>query len=342
MLSGLLALSSLAACDIPTSAPIIDVRWLVPAQTSRISVSTLLPGGVSILADSSGFTVNAASATVTRALSADCAPCAAGNGFTGPKPAFIAIASTSTSVPPDISSASLTSGSLVINVANNYTFDPLRPNGTSAPFGNATITVSNGSTSLGSTVINGSTTALNPNGTLSITVPLAGPISGASPITIAFTVNSPAGGVVQMDASRTIVVTVIPTALKVANANVSVAGRTLSSSLNMNLDVDSAITNRVIDGKMQLTIVNPFAVTSTATVKLQPDNGAVINKIVSLGLNTTTATIPLTLAEVRSLFGHNVTITIAGAANATGPVSVSPRQTVVVTTRFDLTLEVGS
>jgi hypothetical protein len=344
-LSGLLALSLGAACDIPTEAPIIDQRWVVPSQTSRISVANLLPAGVSILADSSGFTVSAATASVTRPLSADCAACAAGNGFTGPKPAFTATATMSTSLPVDIGSATLTGGSLVLNVTNNYTFDPLRPNGASAPFGNAVITVTNGSTSLGTTTIDGSTTALNANGgTLSLTIPLAGTISGATPVAVTVTVNSPAGGAVLMDASRTISVTATPTNLKVASANVSVAGRSLSSSTSFDLTgVSSTITDHVLAGAMLLTVVNPFTVTSNLTVTLQPSGGAAIVKNVTLGVGTTTQSIQFTQNEIKALLGHNLSITYTGAATATaGPVNISPKQAVVVTSKLDISLELGS
>lgn len=342
-LSGLSALSLGAACDIPTEAPIVDQRWVVPSQTSRISVANLLPSGVTILGDSSGFTVSAAAASVTRALSQDCPTCVAGNGFTGPKPAFTATASMTTSLPSDISSATLTGGSLVINVTNNYGFDPLRPNGAAAPFGNATITVSNGNTSLGTTTVDGSTQALPANGgTLNVTVPLAGTITGSSPVTVTITLSSPAGSPVFMDASKTIVVTATPTGLKVATAGVSVAGRTLSTTTSMNLsDVDQSISDHVLSGALLLTIVNPFTVTSNLTVTLKPDNGAAITKPLTLGLGTTTQSIALLQSELKSLLGHNVTLTVTGTPSSSGAVTISPKQAVVVTAKLDISLELG-
>lgn len=347
-LAGGMPLALLAACGLPTEvpkAPIIDVRWVVPTQSTRITVANLLPSGVTILSDSSGFTVSAANASITRALSLDCATCVALLGLSAPKPAFVASASASTSLPVDIVSATLlTGGTLQINVTNNYTFDPLKPNGASAPFGYVVITVSNGATVLGKDSVDGATIPLPSNGgTLARSIPLAGTISGSSPVTVLMTLNSPAGSSVLMDASRTISVTATPTNLKVASANVAVANRQVNSSSTIDLaGVDSMIINHVQNGSLLFTIVNPFTVTGTLSAKLTPQGGATITKTVALATGNSTAKIDFTTAELRSLLGHSVTLTYTGAVNATaGAVSISPKQAVVVTTRLDINLEVG-
>ena len=343
-MAGAVALLSTAACDMPTAAPIVEQRWVVPGETSRIAVATLLPSGVSILPDSSGFTLSAAMATVARPLSADCALCVSGNGLTGPKPALLVNASMSSVLASDISSATLTGGSLAFSVTNNYNFDPLRPNGNAAPYGSAVITVSNGLTVLGTMTLDGSAHALAANGgKLDVNIPLLGGISGSTPVSVSIAVNSPEGAPVLMDASRTISASAIPQNLKVANALVSVAGRTLSSSSDIDFsDVGDGIADRTQKGALLLAIENPFAVTSALTVKLQPQGGDLIVKSVPLGTGNTTQTIEFTKDELKKLFGHNVHVTISGLANsASGPVSVTPRQAVVVKTRFDLTLSVG-
>ena len=342
--AGAVALISPVACDLPTAAPIIEQRWIVPGETSRIAVATLLPAGVSILPDSSGFTVSAAMATVARPLSADCSLCVAGNGFTGLKPAMVINASMSSSLASDISAATLTSGSLALSVTNNYTFDPLRPNGNAGPYGTAVITVSNGLTVLGTMTIDGAAHALAANGgKLDLSIPLSGGISGATPVSVTMSVNSPEGTAVTMDASRTISANATPTNLRVTNALISVTGRTISSTSDMDFsDVGDGITDRATKGALLLAIDNPFAVTSSLSVKLQPEGGELIVKTVPLGTGKTTQTIDFTREELKKLFGHNVHVTISGLANAAaGPISVSPKQAVVVTTRFDLTLSVG-
>lgn len=283
-------------------------------------------------------------ATVARPLSADCSLCVESNGFTGLKPAMIINASMSSTLASDISTATLTSGSLALSVTNNYTFDPLRPNGGNGPYGSAVITVSNGITTLGSMTIDGSAHALAANGgKLDLNIPLAGGISGSTPVSVTMSVNSPEGSAVVMDASRTISANATPTNLKVANAMISVAGRIISSTSDMDFSsVGDGIADRTTKGALLLNIDNPFALTSSLTVSLQPDNGDVITKAVPLGAGKTTQTIGFTREELKKLFGHNVHVTISGVANPTaGPVSVSPKQAVVVTTRFDLTLAVG-
>lgn len=341
---GALALAALSGCDIPTSAPAVEQRWVVPGETSRIAVASLLPTGVSILADSSGFTLNADMATVTRLLSDDCTECVAGNGLMGTKPAVLVRASMSSSLASDISSATLTSGSLAMNVTNNYNFDPLRPNGDAAPYGTATITVTNGDVVLGTMTIDGATQALPANGgTMSVNIPLAGGISGATPVSVTMAVNSPEGSPVTMDASRTISVNATPTNLRVSNAQVLVAGRTLSSTSEVDFsDIGDGIADRTQRGALLLDIQNPFLVTSALTVRLSPDSGAAIVKALALGTGNTNRTIEFTKDELKRLFGRKVTITISGPADASsGVISISPKQAVVVKTRFDLTLSVG-
>lgn len=339
-----MTLIAATACDVPTAAPIVEQRWIVPGETSRIAVASLLPAGVSILPDSSAFTLNGDMATVTRILSDDCAECAAANGVMGTKPAILVHASMSSSLSSDISAATLTSGSLALNVTNNYTFDPLRPNGNVAPYGTATITVSNGGTVLGTMVIDGATQALPANGgKLNVNIPLAGGVSGTTPVSVSMSVNSPEGTPVTMDATRTISANATPTNLRVTNALISVAGRTLSSTSEVDFsDVGETIADRTQHGALLLNIENPFMVTSALSVKLSPDSGAAIVKSVALGTGNTTRSIEFSKDELKRLFGRKVTITISGPADASsGTISVSPKQAVVVKTRFDLTLSVG-
>lgn len=335
---------SAAACDLPTSAPIIEQRWIVPGETSRIAVASLLPAGVTILPDSSGFTVTAGAANVARPLSADCSLCVTGNGFTALKPAMVINASMFSSLASDISSATLTGGSLALSVTNNYTFDPLRPNGSVGPFGTAVITVSNGATILGTSTLDGSAHVLPANGgKLDVNIPLAGGISGSTPVSVTISVNSPQGADVIMDASRTMTANATPVNLKVANAVISVAGRTLSSTSDIDFsDVGDGIADRSQKGALLLNIDNPFAVTSSLNVKLQPEGGELIVKSVPLGTGKSTQSIDFSREELKKLFGHKVHVTISGLANGSaGPVTVTPKQAVVVTTRFDLTLSVG-
>ena len=343
-LAGLSALALLAACEVPSipdAAPIVDLRWVVPSQTTRITVANLLPTGVTIAPDSSGFLISAPAATVTRTLGQDCTTCVAGQGLNIPKPAFTANATTTTTIPTDVGSATLVGGSLNIVVTNNYTFDPLR---SSTPPGYAIITVSNGTTVIGKDSVNGATTALPPNGgTLTRSIPLLGAVSGSQPVTVALSLTSPAGSTVTMDATKTISVTATPTNLKVASANVNVVSKSVTQSSTIDLaSIDNTIIEHVESGSLLLTIANPFNVTGTLTVRLTPSGGAVITRSIPLAAGASTATVSFNKAEIQTLLGRTVNVTYSGAVNASGgPVNVTPKQAVVVTSRLDLTLKVG-
>lgn len=343
--SSVLPLILLAACDIPTSAPINDMRWVVPSQSTVIAVSNILPSGVAILGDSSGFTVSASAASVTRALSQDCAACAAANGFVAPKPAFTGNASAGTPLPSDVASAALTGGTLQVNVTNNYTFDPIRPSAAAgAARGYAVITVTNGTTVIGKDSVDGAVFALPANGgSLARSIPLSGTITGASPITMSVVLNSPAGDPVLIDASKTIVVSATPANLKVATATVSVVNKTVSASTNLDLTgIDSTIITHVQSGGLLLTVVNPFNVSGTLTLRLTPAGGAAVVKSVPLTTGISTPSVTFSQAEIKSLLGHAVTVTFGGAVNSTGGnVIISPKQVVSVTAKLDLSIEVG-
>lgn len=341
-------LVSAVACGIPTSipdSPLIDVRWVVPSQSSQITVDKLLPSSVSIvLPDSSGFNVSASAASVTRLLSQDCSACVALNGLTAPKPAFVANATATTSLPAEISAATVIGGSLLVTVKNNYTFDPLRPNPTAGtPNGYAIITVSNGTSVVGRDSVNGATTTLPAGTTLTRTIPLAGAITGAQPLTIAMSLNSPLGEARFIDASKTIVVTSTPSALKVANVTVSISNKTISSSDTTDLSqIDSTIITHVQGGAIIVSLANPFTVAGNLTMSFTPAGGVTITKTVPLAAgNTTPAPIAFTKAELKSLLGHQVFVTYSGVVNSPTPVNVSPKQVVVLTTKLDLTVQLG-
>jgi hypothetical protein len=340
------ALALTAACEvpsIPSDPPAIDIRWVVPAPTTRIAVASILPSGVTILSDSSGFTVSLPTANVTRTLGQDCGTCIAFNGTTAPKPAFTGTASMSSNLPADIASATLTGGTLAIVVNNNYTFDPIRPNGTTAPFGFAVITVTNNGVQIGKDSVNGADLALPSGGSISRSINLSGTITGTAPVVVTLTLNSPAGNPVLIDASRTISVSATPTNIRVASANVAVANKSISSTSSFNLaDIDKTISDKVQSGALLFTVTNPFNVSGTLTVRLTPDNGAPINKTVQLTAGNSTPSISFTQQELRSLLGHNVTVLYTGTVNsASGSINVTPKQAVIVASKLDVSLEVG-
>ena len=345
-LFGVLALAPLAGCDIFTSAPITEVRWVVPSQGTTLNVGSLLPAGVSILPDSSAFALTVAGASATRTLSQDCAQCAQANGLIVPKPAFQANASASSALPSGVSSATLRSGgALDIVVVNGFDFDPLRPSAAAGSMrGYAVITVRSGTTVIGRDSVNGSAFALPANGgTLARTIPLSGVITDAAPLTVSLLLDSPAGDPIQMDASKSLTIKGTPRNITVASASVSVSGRQLSASSDINLSgIDDSIVQRVQSGALLLDFDNPFAVSATLTVRATPAGGQSITKPVALVPGASSQKVSFTQAEIRALLGHRITLTLSGAVNdAAGSITITPRQVVKVTTRIDLALRVG-
>ena len=341
-------LASAVACGLPTSVPdvpIVEVRWVVPSQSARVTVDNLLPSTVSIsVPDSAGFNISVAAASVTRLLSQDCSACVALSGLTAPKPAFVANASANSNLPSEISAATLVAGSLQVQIKNGYTFDPLRPNPSAgSPNGYAIITVSSGTSVIGRDSVNGATTTLPAGTTLTRTIPLAGSITGAQPLTVAMTLNSPAGEARPIDATKTLVVTAMPTGLKVANVSVTVVNRAISSSATFDLSkVDGSVATHADSGSLIIAIDNPFTVAGNLTVKLTPDNGTPITRTIPLAPNNTTpAPLKFSKDELTRLLGHVVAVSYSGTVTSPTVVNISPKQAVVVTTKLDISLSVG-
>ena len=89
----LLLLAAVSACDVPTKLPSWDQTWLIPGDSTRVSVSELLPKTGELTVSTFGgqpvFALNVtAPATISRSLGQVCSACAAANGTTVPKPAI--------------------------------------------------------------------------------------------------------------------------------------------------------------------------------------------------------------------------------------------------------------
>jgi hypothetical protein len=333
--------ASIVACDIPTEAPRWDVKFMVPSKGTSLSVGQLLPSSVIVTPDGSAFQVNLAPTTFSRTLGEMCATCPPGNAFL-PKPAFTAVLSGSVVLPSDLMNAQILSGAIDISVRNNLSFDPIRPSATAR--GTIVILVTSGGFEIGSTTINGTDTALPPNGSLSRTVPLSvnGTITNA--VAVSLTIQSPAGDPATLNTSQTIVVTASPNLLRVKNARVRVANRAVAvSQVDLNLqDVDQIFVNRIQGGTLLLDIVNPFAgVTGTLNARITvPGMTAIVKPIALTGLATQTVSIPFTREELRSFIGKSgATLTATGILNGpNGGVPLTPNQVVVIGSRFELIL----
>lgn len=364
---GILALAMLAsACAIPTEMPNWDVTWNLPLpdnDAQSIGVASFLPSGVTTIGSP---TPTAFSATVSsvppisRTLGANCPTCP---NATAPKPAFTAPpASTTVSLAAgtSLTSATLTTGSQIsVGLNNGFTFDPIRPPG-GLP-GTVTLTVTNGTATLGTRTLQGATSAIPAGQTSTVIVPLSGTITTSSPITVTMTMDSPAGAAgspVTMNPSQPFTASATPT-INISTATVSIAAQSLASSATpIDLtDIDSAVVRRIQNdaqnrGAIFLTFTNPFTVGANATVSFRSPVGTPVSQAITpitknvvipaaTGGTPTVSivTINLTGQELRRMFGRNLEVVYGGTTNA-GSVTVTPAQRIGVTSRIQVNFTV--
>ena len=339
----LLPALALAACDIPSSAPRWETTWNVPADSTKIGVGQLLPTGVTLAPSGNAFQIAVTPVTVTRRLGDDCSQCALANGTTAPKPAFTVNATDTTSLPAQLASATLVADTLTLQVDNGFDFDPIRP--AAGTYGTLTLTVKNGTTTLGSLTVSGSAAALPAGAVTTFRVPLSGAVVGGAGVRVTLTVDSPAGDPVLMNASSTITATASLGTCSVSQAAVTVNSQSITSaakSIDLT-NVSSDVANRVQDGAIDLTITNPFGVAGPVTLRLTPTGGGAVVKSFALGAGpSSTSRVEFTASELRSLLGQTVDMSLTGTVTGqSGTVTITPTQAVSVTTRLQMTLSTG-
>jgi hypothetical protein len=361
--AGILALAILAACAIPTDSPNWDMTWNLPVPDKAslsVGVGSFLPNGVTTIGTPPTMFAAAVSATppINRTLGANCPSCPSG---TAPKPAFTAPLATTTislTAGTSLQSGTLTTGSqLVIAVTNNFAFDPIKPPGGAA--GTITFTLDNGGITVGNPlVISGTSSAIPAGQTTSFTMPLTGPISTASPLTVKMTMDSPAGAAAQpvaMSPTQTFNAVITPT-LRLSTVAVNIAAQPISSALDsIDMGGIQSVRNRIADtttveGFMYLTVNNPFTVGGAMTVTFAAQQGqssfTPITKNVPLAAaaNGTTPsvaidTIALTGHELRQIVGGKITTSFGGTTGS-GSLTATPTQEVTMTSRMQLTLSI--
>lgn len=341
----LVALVSLAACDVPTGLPKYDTEWNVPGKSASISVNTFLPNGVTATPDNSAFqiSVTPASTSISRQLGQDCAACALASGQTVPKPAFTGGGSASVALPGNVASATLVRDTLTVTITNGFNFDPIRPSAAAGSTrGALSIVVKNGATLVGRDSIDGVTTALPPGSSTVRKIALSGTIDGSSGLTISTVLNSPAGDPVQMNTASSITVSGSIGSFYVSSAKVNLNSQNVTSApTDLNLSgVGSQVSDHANGGSLLLTVNNPFAVTGALAVKFVGGSQQVA-KTISLAGGTTTPTVTFTKQELDALLGHDIQMTFTGVVNGNG-VTVQPGQTISVSSRLQISINVGS
>jgi hypothetical protein len=343
-----------SACDIvdlvSDPAPRLEQTWNVPGGTSAISVASLLPPGnvVQILPDSSAFSLTIAGANIAERVGNDCAQCQTLNGTTTIKPAFVLTAANSASLPTDVASAAVLNGQVNLQLTNNMSFDPIRVRtAPGASQGFMVLVVHSGSLVLGRDSINGATTPWVPGSQLNRVITLAtGTVT--SNLTIDVTINSPQGdNNVFINADGTLnAVASVPT-MNVASIGLNVPGRQMTSIADtLDLEgLDASITESVIRGEMEMTFTNPFAITGNVNVEFiygaLPSDRVTKTIAMPTGVNQVRSVV-LDADEMSLLFGKEVGLSVTGAVNSAGAITVTPKQAVSIVNRLILTIRTRS
>lgn len=353
-LPGLVALAGavlLAACEYPTKAPFWETTWNVPGKTARIAVSELLPAEVGVTPDSSAFVVAVGSVALSRTLGADCSSCAVFDGQRVPKPAFTMSLTDSTTIPDRLASATLGGDTLVVGLNNGFGFDPIRPSADPAnPRGYVVFDLVNGGTVVAHDSLDGNTFAL-PAGLTTIKIPLTGTIGAANALRFTVKLHSPAGDTITVNSAASVNIDATMQSasvgeLRVSNVSVIVLNDTISSApTELDLSgVDSTVANRLVSGKLLLTITNPFGIQGNFDIAISGGTGGAINRTMTLLPSPTSTTeLSFTPAELESLLGHVDLLSLTGAVSSIGgTVPITPTEAVQISTRLELVVTTKS
>lgn len=343
--AGITAVFLLLGCDIPTEPPAVEQRWVIPAEETRFGVAELLPGDVSLTADSSAFLVDFDPVTFSVTLGSLCPLCLAADGLTTLKPAFIGSFSSTVSFPPEVTAVDVIDGEVEFEIFNGFNFDPIRPG--EGVFGHMELDISDDADGdgLGNLLIEGEDRAFGPGTTLMPSVPVESALV-EGPVRVRVTLDSPTGDTVTVDASDSVRVTSTPRDIRVRSVEIDVASRSVTLD-PVSLDVagvDSTLTNRIVSGDFVLDVVNPFRVAADFDLEISGPTITTIQKSASIGPEAESrAVIGFTGEELRSFLGEPDVVLSGGAvvdADA-GSVVVSPGEELVLAASLDLTLQVG-
>jgi hypothetical protein len=328
-----------AACDVPTGLPRLEPRFVLPLEGTSIPVSQLLPAGV--IASGDVFRLALAPTSARRSLGEICgSPCASLHGQVAPKPAFTGTVTGTVPLPAGVAAAVLASGSVTVAVSHSFDFDPLRPQG-STTGGTLQAVVRSGSRQLGTTTID----QAFPRGTQLLRTIQLTPGELAGPVEVQVTLQSPTGDPAAIDTAALLTVQVAPGAIDVAAVTASVTNRQVGvQPFTLDLTrVEEELRRRTRGGTLALTLANPFGVTGELELRLlAPQTGTDLRRPVQVAPGTTTQRLALSEQELHGLLGARVEVTLAGPLGTAAPVVLQPGQELGLTTRLELTLEIGS
>ena len=341
----------MSGCSIPTELPIIGQLWAIPIEDQSISVVELLPANVDTVG--ANFQVDVAPVVLAQTLGGLCPACVGSGGAPVPKPAFGLVYNQTGSLPTDVASVQMVSGSISLAIQNNLGFDPIRP----APASPGTMTVTlydvdASGRQLGQVMLDGTTDAL-PVGLTTIPLSLA-PGTVSSTIFAVIDVVSPAGDPVPIDLAATFDITANVGAILVSSATVDVDNKVVNieqTTLEVS-DIPADLVANIQTGSLILDVQNPFGVAINNLV-MEIGGGDIIcqggdpppctlKRTLDIGSGpTTSATLSYTGPELQSFLGKTG-VFFRGTVTSPGvPATVTPTQVATLDASLDVELEVG-
>ncbi len=319
----------LLGCDIPTSLPILEQRWILPLEQAKIGVEELLPAGVSL--NDGVLEVSIDTITTSSSLNAMCVDCAALNGSTAAVPAFISSFNGSVNLPANISSVEISSGSVHVAVTNGLSFDPLAGGGLIE----ATILDGEGGLQLAQLIFSG---VLAPGTTLTQWISIGNSNVGNEVFAV-IKVISPGGQIAPINTSEQLSVATTGSALIMGSTTVSLEGHAVEVDV-VKLDLDHIgpeIIERIVNGSLILEVTNPFGVSLSGNINIGPTSKSF--SISEDGRSTTT--ISYTRNELTSFLGEKgVTLSLSGTANGTS-ITLSSHQELTIEGTIDCLIRIG-
>ena len=350
--------AGLSACDLygllTEPEPRVEQTWNLPADSMSVSVASLLPPTVSIYStpgsnppDSSAFSVSMTLSGLSRRLGDNCAQCETLNGMTTVKPQFVISVSSTSNLPTDVVGGSLVGGTINVQLANNLSFDPIRVLTGPGAQGWLRIILRSGGVEIGRDSVNGATTPFPAGAVMARAIALqAGQITGS--VTVELTVNSPLGDHNEfINANSTMGATATVPAFRVSQVRMNVSNRTLTSPGTDTIDLEGLeqdFAGGIVNSTLEMTISNPFAVAGNVNVRFAhgPSPSDVITKALAIPSGVAQVrTISLTGDEMRQLFGSRVAISMTGGVSSTGPIDVTPKQSITIGNRLVTKIRTG-
>ena len=332
----LLLMAGVAACDIPTGLPRWETTWITPSEETTVHVAELLPADLAVNGDTTAFVLAIDPVNESWSLSDFCALCPPVTAV-APKPAFTATVSTTVPLGAAVQSVDVQSGRIDIVLTNGFDFDPLRP-GAASDSGSITIELTSGTTTVASAALDGRTVSFAPGATRTLQLNFA-PSTIAGDLGVDLTIDSPAGDVTTLNPNDALTMSLSSPGILVSEATISVAGQTIEG-IDTELDLSDIDLESVKDGTIFLDIDNPFGVSGSLSITIDPDGGAPIVKSVALPAGNASAQVHFSESEMSQLIGQVSTMSVGGTMNP-GTVTVAPDMAITIGMRLRVTLELG-